>query len=55
MTRRVLPRPSGRQTGVALVLGGALSVQFGSAVAALLFPRTGVAGAVTLRLASARC
>ena len=33
-----------------LVLGGALSVQFGSAVAALLFPRTGVAGAVTLRL-----
>lgn len=32
------------------MLGGALSVQFGSAVAALLFPRTGVAGAVTLRL-----
>ncbi|MDM4718938.1 EamA family transporter [Micromonospora sp. WMMA1363] len=33
-----------------LVLGGALSVQFGSAIAALLFPRSGVAGAVTLRL-----
>ncbi|MEW2382228.1 EamA family transporter [Micromonospora sp. NPDC047707] len=33
-----------------MVLGGALSVQFGSAVAALLFPRSGVAGAVTLRL-----
>ncbi|MDG4801103.1 EamA family transporter [Micromonospora sp. WMMD980] len=41
---------SGRLGGVALVLGGALSVQFGSALAALLFPRTGVAGAVTLRL-----
>ncbi|TDC21508.1 EamA family transporter, partial [Micromonospora sp. 15K316] len=36
---------------VGLVLGGALSVQFGSAVASTLFPRTGVAGAVTLRLA----
>ncbi|MEU4679334.1 EamA family transporter [Micromonospora sp. NPDC023737] len=35
---------------VGLVLGGALSVQFGSAVATMLFPRTGVAGAVTLRL-----
>ncbi|MCZ7437864.1 EamA family transporter [Micromonospora sp. WMMC241] len=44
------PRASGRLGGVALVLGGALSVQFGSALAALLFPRTGVAGAVTLRL-----
>ncbi|PWR12281.1 EamA family transporter [Micromonospora sicca] len=55
MTTR--PRPSteqaprrGRLGAVGLVLGGALSVQFGSAVAALLFPRTGVAGAVTLRL-----
>ncbi|WP_346118911.1 EamA family transporter [Micromonospora coerulea] len=48
-TRR---RPHGGQLGaVGLVLGGALSVQFGSAVAALLFPHTGVAGAVTLRLA----
>ncbi|ADU10890.1 protein of unknown function DUF6 transmembrane [Micromonospora sp. L5] len=44
------PRAPGRLGGVALVLGGALSVQFGSALAALLFPRTGVAGAVTLRL-----
>lgn len=35
---------------VGLVLGGALSVHFGSAVAALLFPRAGVAGVVTLRL-----
>ncbi|MER7457825.1 EamA family transporter [Micromonospora sp. NPDC126480] len=43
-------RPRGRLGPVGLVLGGALSVQFGSAVAALLFPRSGVAGAVTLRL-----
>ncbi|WP_445185845.1 EamA family transporter [Pseudonocardia sp. Cha107L01] len=35
---------------VGLVLGGALSVQFGAAVAALLFPRAGVSGVVTLRL-----
>jgi inner membrane transporter RhtA len=35
---------------VALVLGGAVSVQSGAAVAALLFPRAGVAGVVTLRL-----
>ena len=35
---------------MALVLGGAMSVQFGAAVAALLFPRAGVAGVVTLRL-----
>lgn len=33
-----------------LVLGGAISVQVGAAVAALLFPRAGVAGVVTLRL-----
>ncbi|NJP35045.1 EamA family transporter [Micromonospora thermarum] len=43
-------RPRGGLGPVGLVLGGALSVQFGSAVAALLFPRSGVAGAVTLRL-----
>ncbi|MGC5020173.1 EamA family transporter [Micromonospora sp. DT47] len=49
---RASTRPRyGRGTAVGLVLGGALSVQFGSAGAALLFPRTGVAGAVTLRLA----
>jgi len=35
---------------IGLVLGGALSVQFGAAVAALLFPRAGVSGVVTLRL-----
>ncbi|MGH3603022.1 MAG: hypothetical protein ACRDQI_03225 [Pseudonocardiaceae bacterium] len=35
---------------VALVLGVAVSVQFGAAVAALLFPRVGVAGVVTLCL-----
>ncbi|TDC83796.1 EamA family transporter [Micromonospora sp. KC606] len=45
-------RPTGGRLGaVGLVLGGALSVQFGSAVAALIFPRVGVAGTVTLRLA----
>ncbi|RKN16199.1 EamA family transporter [Micromonospora musae] len=46
--------PPARRTSagaVGLVLGGALSVQFGSAVASTIFPRTGVAGAVTLRLA----
>ncbi|MEV0157835.1 EamA family transporter [Micromonospora sp. NPDC050686] len=42
---------TGRLGAIGLVLGGALSVQFGSAVAALIFPRTGVSGAVTLRLA----
>ena len=36
--------------GVALVLGSAFSIQAGAAVAALLFPRAGVAGVVTLRL-----
>ncbi|MFC4070568.1 EamA family transporter [Actinoplanes subglobosus] len=36
--------------GTGLVLGAALSVQFGSAVAALLFPRAGAAGVVALRL-----
>ncbi|WP_089253110.1 EamA family transporter [Asanoa hainanensis] len=42
-----------RHSGVGLVLGGALSVQFGSSVAALLFPRAGVSTVVTLRLAIA--
>ena len=36
--------------GVGLVLAAALSVQTGAAVAALLFPRAGVAGVVTMRL-----
>jgi inner membrane transporter RhtA len=35
---------------VLLVVGGGLSVQFGAAIAALLFPRVGPAGVVTLRL-----
>ncbi len=39
-----------RSAGVAMVAGGAVSLQLGSAVAALLFPRTGPLGMVTLRL-----
>jgi inner membrane transporter RhtA len=41
---------AGGAGAVGLVLGGALSVQFGAAIAALLFPRVGVSGVVTLRL-----
>ena len=44
---------SGRVVAVALVLGAAVSTQFGAAVAALLFPHVGAAGAVTLRLSFA--
>ncbi len=36
--------------GVGLVLTGTVSVQFGSAVAALLFPRAGALGTVALRI-----
>ncbi|MFF4259681.1 DMT family transporter [Streptomyces sp. NPDC001663] len=36
--------------GVGLVLAGAVSVQFGSAFAALLFPRAGALGVVALRV-----
>ncbi|CAL9633309.1 EamA family transporter [Streptomyces sp. enrichment culture] len=46
-------RPSARPgalTGVGLVLAGAVSVQFGSACAALLFPRAGALGTVALRV-----
>ncbi|MFB7306660.1 DMT family transporter [Streptomyces sp. NPDC056192] len=46
-------RPGGRRAAlapVALVVAGGLSVQFGSAVAALLMPRAGALGVVTLRL-----
>ncbi|MFF3782642.1 DMT family transporter [Streptomyces sp. NPDC001933] len=49
-------RPKGRGAAlapVALVVGGCLSVQFGSAVAVLLMPRAGALGVVTLRLAVA--
>ncbi|MFJ2744220.1 EamA family transporter [Streptomyces sp. NPDC087440] len=45
-----------RATGlgpVALVVAGGLSVQFGSALAVLIMPRTGALGVVTLRLAVA--
>ncbi|MEU3500055.1 EamA family transporter [Streptomyces hundungensis] len=51
-----LPRHSaGRGTlaGVGLVLAGTVSVQFGSAFAALLFPRAGALGTVALRVAFA--
>ncbi|MGA6224309.1 EamA family transporter [Streptomyces umbrinus] len=43
---------AGRGTlgGVGLVLAGAVSVQFGSAFAALLFPRAGALGVVALRV-----
>ncbi|MFW6693857.1 EamA family transporter [Streptomyces sp. MAR4 CNX-425] len=41
---------AGRLGGVALVVSGSLSTQFGAAVAALLFPRAGPLGVVTLRL-----
>ncbi|GAA3378235.1 EamA family transporter [Streptomyces racemochromogenes] len=52
---RLLRRPAGRGTlgGVGLVLAGTLSVQFGSAFAALLFPRAGALGTVALRVAFA--
>ncbi|MGW2276598.1 EamA family transporter [Streptomyces sp. NPDC001770] len=46
-------QPAGRGgtlVSVALVVGGVVSVQFGAAVAALLMPRAGAFGVVTLRL-----
>ncbi|MEV8313695.1 EamA family transporter [Streptomyces sp. NPDC059900] len=43
----------GTLTGVGLVLAGTLSVQFGAAFAALLFPRAGALGTVALRVAFA--
>ncbi|WP_328891285.1 EamA family transporter [Streptomyces sp. NBC_00316] len=49
-------RQGGRRAAlapVALVVAGGLSVQFGSAVAALLMPKAGALGVVTLRLAVA--
>ncbi|MEV6777649.1 EamA family transporter [Streptomyces syringium] len=48
----LLRRAPGRGTlgGVGLVLTGAVSVQFGSAFAALLFPRAGALGTVALRV-----
>ncbi|MFI9155238.1 EamA family transporter [Streptomyces sp. NPDC053367] len=47
------PRSSARPgalAGAGLVLAGAVSVQFGSACAALLFPRAGALGTVALRV-----
>lgn len=46
------PRPDGRARAgaVGMVIGSALSLQFGSAVAATLFPRAGALGVVALRL-----
>ncbi|MGY0459389.1 EamA family transporter [Kitasatospora sp. cg17-2] len=44
------PARVGSATGVGMVLAGTLSVQFGSAVAALLFPRAGALGTVALRV-----
>lgn len=44
------PSPPTTGSGVALVSIGALSVQFGGAVAVTLFDRVGASGAVTLRL-----
>lgn len=49
-------RPGARRAAlapVALVVAGALSVQFGAAIAVLLMPRAGALGVVTLRLAAA--
>ncbi|MFI9305026.1 EamA family transporter [Streptomyces triculaminicus] len=48
----VLRHAAGRGTlgGVGLVLAGTVSVQFGSAFAALLFPRAGALGTVALRV-----
>lgn len=45
-----VPARAATPGAVGLVLAGAVSVQLGAAVAALLFPRAGVAGVVTLRL-----
>ncbi|MEE6271919.1 EamA family transporter [Georgenia sp. MJ206] len=45
-----VPAPSERAAAVVLVLAAAGSTQFGAALAALLFPRVGAVGVVTLRL-----
>ncbi|MFI1969323.1 EamA family transporter [Streptomyces cinnamoneus] len=49
---RAAPAPAGVGSlgGIGLVLAGTVSVQFGSAVAALLFPRAGALGVVALRV-----
>lgn len=59
MTQLVVPSPApllesrprqGAAPAVGLMLGGALSVQFGAALAATLFPRAGLAGVLAMRL-----
>lgn len=59
MTQLVVPSPGpllesrprrGAAPAVGLMLGGALSVQFGAALAATLFPRAGLAGVLAMRL-----
>ncbi len=49
-TSRLTAPGHSKAVAVSLVIGSAFSVQFGAAVATLLFPRVGPLGAVTLRL-----
>ncbi|MEI5103479.1 EamA family transporter [Streptomyces sp. PmtG] len=51
--RSAAPAGTADLGGIGLMLAGTLSVQFGSAVAALLFPRAGALGVVTLRVSLA--
>jgi inner membrane transporter RhtA len=46
----IMEKKGSTGAAVAMVVGGSLSVQFGAAFAALLFPRIGPVGAVTIRL-----
>lgn len=50
VTRARTPDGTGRAGAVGLVCASALSLQFGAAVAALLFPRAGALGVVAMRL-----
>lgn len=50
MSGRAITRRERRTPAAVLVAGGAVSVQFGAAIATHLFHRVGPAGAVTLRL-----
>lgn len=45
-----IPSTSRRATAICLVVTGAVSIQFGAAIAVLLFPRVGALGVVSLRL-----
>ncbi|GAA1846755.1 EamA family transporter [Pseudonocardia ailaonensis] len=53
MSTALHPAPARQRGALGLVVTGQFSVQFGAAVAALLFGRIGPGGAVTLRLAIA--